>query len=92
MTRTLALAAVLTAGFALPVLAADATGPASHNLFTETQARQHLMHLGYTNVSELAKNDDGQWVGNAITKDGQKRAVAVDIKGPADAGKTTATD
>lgn len=84
MIRTFALAAALAAGMALPVLAAEGTsGPAFQNLFTETQARQHLLHLGYTDVSELAKDEDGKWVGTATTKDGKKRVVAVDIKRPA---------
>lgn len=86
MIRTFALAAALAAGFALPVLA-DEAGPAARNLFTEVQARQHLMHLGYTNVSELTKNENGQWVGTATTKDGQTRVVAVDIKGPTHPGQ-----
>jgi hypothetical protein len=86
MIRTLSLAAALAVGVSLPALAAEIAGPASHNLFTEVQARQHLIHLGYTNVSELTKDQGGKWVGTA-TKDGQVRGVAVDIKGPADPAK-----
>jgi opacity protein-like surface antigen len=64
MIRTFALAAVLAAGLAAPVLAADAdTGPAMQNLFTQDQARQHLMHMGYTNISGLEKDADGKWIG-----------------------------
>lgn len=90
MIRAFALAAALAAGMTFPVLAAEGTsGPAFQNLFTETQARQHLFHLGYTDVSELTKDEDGKWVGTA-TKDGQKRTVAVDIKRPsAPAGGAT---
>ena len=51
------------------------------NVVTSEQARQHLMHLGYTNVSGMQKDADGKWVGTA-TKDGKTIAVAVDIKGP----------
>jgi hypothetical protein len=50
------------------------------NLFTQDQARQHLMHLGYTNISGLEKDADGKWIGTA-TKDGKTVAVAVDVKG-----------
>jgi len=86
MIRTLALAAAVAAGLVLPALA-DESGPAARNLFTEVQARQHLLHLGYSNVSELTKNQDGQWIGTATTKDGQIRIVAVDIKGPQNPGR-----
>lgn len=82
MIRTLSLAAALAAGLSFPALAAETSGPVVHSLFTEVQARQHLIHLGYTNVSELTKDQGGKWVGTA-TKDGQVRGVAVDIKGPA---------
>jgi len=84
MIRAISLAAALAVGMTVPVLAADSTeGVSVRNLFTETQARQHLFHLGYTNVSGLTKDADGKWVGTATTKDGQTRAVAVDIRGPA---------
>lgn len=88
MIRSLALAAALAAGFAFPSLAADSAGPATQNLFTEIQARQHLFHLGYTNVSGLTKDANGVWVGTATAKDGQTRSVAVDVKGPAGAQKS----
>jgi putative membrane protein len=86
MTRTFALAAALAAGLALPALAADTAatdtaGPAYQNLFTQDQARQHLMHLGYTNISALTKDESGKWLGRA-TKDGKDFIVGVDIKGP----------
>jgi len=42
-------------------------------------ARQHLMQLGYTNVSALVKDANGKWVGSAM-KDGRTVAVAVDLK------------
>jgi len=88
MIRTLSLAAALAVGMSFPVLAADNdTGVAIHNLFTETQARQHLFHLGFTNVSGLTKDASGKWVGTATTKDGQQRVVAVDIQVPVAAGK-----
>ena len=91
MTRALSLAAVLIAGLALPAFAAETAEKAAteaeatqglvrQNIFTSDQARQHLMHLGYTNVSALEKDADGKWLGTA-TKDGKTVAVAVDIKG-----------
>ena len=57
-----------------------ASGPAVQNILTSGQARQHLQHLGYTDVSELAKDESGKWIGRA-TKDGKVVVVAVDIKG-----------
>lgn len=81
MIRSYFLAAALAAGLAGPAFAADeAGGPAMQNLFTSTQAREHLSHLGYTNISALEKDADGKWIGTA-TKDGRTVAVAVDVKG-----------
>lgn len=88
MIRVLSLAAALAVGTSVSVLAAEANGPALQNVFTEVQARQHLLHLGYTNVSALTKDEGGKWVGTA-TKDGQTRAVAVDIKRPASTSSAT---
>jgi hypothetical protein len=73
MIRTTLLAAVLATGFALPALAAD------QHPFTQDQARQHLMHLGYTNVSQLQKDAHGNWTGTAV-KDGKTVPVAVSLK------------
>ncbi len=81
--------AALTACLALPALAetpaANATAPAAGtatqgNLFTEKQARAHLLHLGYADVSNLTKDENGVWHGTA-TKGGEQRSVAVDVKG-----------
>ena len=90
MTRTLSLTAVLVASLAFPAIADDATtrtGPqaaatsssAVANPFTMEDARRHLMQLGYTNVSGLAKGANGKWVGSA-KKDGKTTVVAVDVK------------
>lgn len=88
MIRAISLAAALAVGASFPALATEAgSGPAFQQLFTEVQARQHLMHLGYSNVSELAKDEDGKWIGTAV-KDGKTRAVAVDIKRPVADGST----
>jgi hypothetical protein len=80
MTRASLLAAALAAGLAFPALAADTA--AFHQIFTQDQARQHLMHLGYTNVSQLQKDMHGNWSGSA-TKDGKTVLVAVGVKGAA---------
>ena len=88
MIRAFSLAAALAVGMSFPVLAAEG-GPATQSLFTEVQARQHLLHLGYTNVSELTKDEDGKWIGTATTQDGQSRAVAVQITGSADRSAAT---
>lgn len=93
MIRTLFLATAVAAGLAIPALALETAvkagtettaGPATQNLFTSDQARQHLMHLGYTQISSMTKDENGKWVGRA-TKGGQNFIVAVDIIGPAPA-------
>lgn len=82
MIRALALAAALAAGMTLPALADDTASQTQYQqIFTETQARQHLMHQGYTDVSTLQQDESGKWVGTAL-KDGKKVVVAVDIKRP----------
>jgi hypothetical protein len=81
MIRTLSIAAALaTALVALPALATESGPAAKGSLFNEKQARTHLLHLGYTDVSGLTKDENGVWHGSA-TKDGNARTVAVDIKG-----------
>jgi hypothetical protein len=91
MIRILSLATAIVAATALPALAVEATSKAPAattetgraargNLFTEDQARVHLARLGYTNISGLAKDENGAWRGSAM-KDGKSIAVAVDVKG-----------
>ncbi|MDQ8700136.1 hypothetical protein [Hyphomicrobium sp. LHD-15] len=88
MIRVLSLAAALAAGTSFSAFAAETnSGAALHSLFTEVQARQHLLHLGYTDVSPMSKDADGKWIGTA-TKDGKVRGVAVDIRGPVPTSKT----
>jgi hypothetical protein len=96
MIRTLFLATAVAAGLTIPALAVEpavkagtetTAGPATQNLFTSDQARQHLMHLGYTQTSSMTKDENGKWIGRA-TKDGKNFIVAVDIKGPAPAVET----
>jgi len=77
MIRTSLLAVALAAGLAFPALAAD-TAKGS-GLFGADEARQHLMHLGYTNVSQLQRDAHGNWTGTAV-KDGKTIPVAVSVK------------
>jgi putative membrane protein len=89
MSRVLSIATALAVAIALPAFAETATktpagateaGPAARTLFTEEQARTHLVRLGYADVSVLTKNENGVWHGTA-TKNGKQLNVAVDVKG-----------
>jgi periplasmic protein CpxP/Spy len=53
---------------------------AGSNSFTEGQARSRLEEAGYTNVTELKKNDQGIWQGKA-QNDGRSITVGLDYKG-----------
>ncbi|HEY7670215.1 MAG TPA: PepSY domain-containing protein [Hyphomicrobium sp.] len=75
MIRTSLLAAALAAGLAFPAFADTATNAT----FGQDEARQHLIHLGYTNVSQLQKDAHGNWTGTAV-KDGKTVPVAVSVK------------
>ena len=50
------------------------------NSFTEAQAKGRIAKAGYTDVSALAKNENGVWQGTAM-KGGAKVNVALDYKG-----------
>jgi hypothetical protein len=50
------------------------------NSFTESQARDRVVAAGFSNVSDLKKDDDGIWRGTA-TQEGKTVTVAVDYKG-----------
>lgn len=58
-------------------VAAPAKG---HSSFTENQAKGRLAKAGYTNVSDLKKDDSGAWQGTAM-KDGKTVNVTLDYKG-----------
>ena len=58
----------------------DGAPKAGANSFTRSEARQHILHSGYTAVSGLTKGGDGVWRG-AATRDGAQVAVALDFKG-----------
>jgi periplasmic protein CpxP/Spy len=50
------------------------------NSFTEGQARSRIESQGFSNVTELRKDDQGIWRGKA-TRDGKSISVSVDYKG-----------
>ena len=89
MTHVLSLAAVIAAGFSFSALAAegptlpstDLTAVAAHSAQLSVaanaqQVRQILLAQGYTNVSDLNRDESGRWIGTAL-KDGKTVAVAV---------------
>ncbi len=53
---------------------------AGANSFTEGQAKSRLEANGYSNVTELKKDDAGVWRGKAM-KDGKAVTVSVDFQG-----------
>ena len=53
---------------------------AGRNSFTEGQAKSKIEDAGYTNVTELKKDDKGVWRGQA-SKGGSANAVSVDFQG-----------
>jgi len=63
------------------IAATDAGAPLKGaNSFTEGQAKDRALARGYTDVSELKKDDAGIWRGSA-TMDGKSVGVAIDYKG-----------
>ena len=50
------------------------------NSFTEGQAKSRIESNGFSNVTELRKDDQGVWRGKA-TKDGRTVAVSLDFQG-----------
>ena len=56
------------------------TPVAGRNSFTEGQAKSKIEDAGYTNVTELKKDDKGVWRGQA-SKGGSASAVSVDFQG-----------
>ena len=59
---------------------------AGRNSFTEGQAKSKIEDAGYTNVTELKKDDNGVWRGKA-SKSGSSTAVSVDFQGNVNTGK-----
>src|SRR3954464_8635857 len=54
---------------------------AGRNSFTEGQAKSKIEEAGYTNVTDLKKDDNGVWRGKAAKKGGSATAVSVDFQG-----------
>jgi len=64
-----------------PNAPADANAPLpGANSFTEGQAKSRLEANGYSNVSELKKDDNGVWKGRA-THSGAQVSVSIDYRG-----------
>lgn len=59
---------------------------AGRNSFTEGQAKSAIEKAGYSNVTELKKDDNGVWRGKA-SKNGSASAISVDFQGNVNAAK-----
>jgi len=59
-----------------------------HNSFTEGEAKSRIEKTGFTNVSNLMKDDAGVWRGQAM-KGGQQVAVSLDYQGNVVTGSGT---
>jgi hypothetical protein len=53
---------------------------AGRNSFTEGQAKSKIEGSGYSNVTDLKKDDNGVWRGKA-SKNGAQSSVSVDFQG-----------
>jgi hypothetical protein len=53
---------------------------AGSNSFTEGQARSRIEAAGFTNVTDLQKDDQGVWRGRAM-RNGTTSAVGLDFQG-----------
>jgi opacity protein-like surface antigen len=53
---------------------------AGRNSFTEGEAKSRIEKMGFANVTELKKDDNGVWRGRAM-KDGKTIDVSVDYQG-----------
>src|SRR4051812_25412212 len=59
---------------------------AGRNSFTEGQAKSKIEEAGYSDVSELKKDDNGVWRGNA-KKAGTSANISVDFQGNVNSAK-----
>lgn len=59
---------------------------AGSNSFTQSQAKGRIEGAGYTDVSELTKDDKGVWRGTA-SKGGTKANVSLDFEGNINSSK-----
>jgi hypothetical protein len=53
---------------------------AGHNSFTDGEAKSRIEKMGFSDVSDLQKDDQGVWRGRAI-KDGKTVDVSLDYQG-----------
>ena len=67
-----------------PMATAPSTDPAAPlagaNSFTENQAKERIEKAGFTQVSNLKKDDQGIWRGTAM-QSGKQTNVALDYRG-----------
>lgn len=56
------------------------TPVAGRNSFTEGEAKSRIEKMGFSNVSDLKKDDNGVWRGRAM-KDGRTVDLSVDYQG-----------
>jgi hypothetical protein len=63
---------------------------AGANSFTEAQARSRIEAAGWTNVTDLHKDDQGVWRGRAM-RGGVASAVGLDFQGNVVEGSAPAT-
>ena len=84
MMAALAISATAAVAQTPAVKSPNANNPAAPvagaNSFTEGQAKSRIESNGYTNVSDLKKDDSGIWTGSAM-KGGQKVNVRLDFQG-----------
>ena len=59
---------------------------AGRNSFTEGQAKSKIEDAGYSNVSDLKKDDNGVWRGKA-SKGGSSTNVTIDFQGNVNSAK-----
>jgi hypothetical protein len=59
---------------------------AGRNSFTEGQAKSKIEEAGFSNVSDLKKDDNGVWRGKA-SKSGAATSVSVDFQGNVNTAK-----
>lgn len=60
---------------------------AGRNSFTEGQAKSKIEEAGFTNVTELKKDDNGVWRGKASKSGSAATAVSVDFQGNVNTAK-----
>lgn len=63
-----------------PAPAATTMPAKGSNSFTEDQARSRMAKAGYPGVTDLVKNEQGQWVGSTM-KGATQMTIMLDYKG-----------